>query len=63
MALEAGSQQLTVFSENLSSGLLLARFLVLGGIVPICQKKKKTPNVFWKKNREVVKGRQRKNDS
>lgn len=49
MALEAGSQQLTVFSENLSSGLLLARFLVLGGIVPICQKKKKHPMSFGKK--------------
>lgn len=48
MALEAGSQQLTVFSENLSSGLLLARFLVLGGIVPICQKKKH-PMSFGKK--------------
>lgn len=49
MALEAGSQQLTVFSENLSSGLLLARFLVLGGIVPICQKKKNHPMSFGKK--------------
>lgn len=49
MALEAGSQQLTVFSENLSSGLLLARFLVLGGIVPICQKKKTTQCLLEKK--------------
>lgn len=49
MALEAGSQRLTVFSENLSSGLLLARFLVLGGIVPVCQKKKQKQCLLEKK--------------
>jgi len=35
MSLEVESQQLTVFSENLSSGLYLAEFPVLGVFVPI----------------------------
>lgn len=35
MSLEAESQQMTAFSENLSSGLYLAKFLVLGVFVPI----------------------------